>query len=227
MYAAKAEKSHTLDLRLSDYLNSGGADMDILFKASNKIKTREYPAGKILFTEDTEPVGIYILKQGKVKLIQKEITGQALTVTYLGLCSLIRNKKHNCSAEALEDCIIDFIPKQEFFRLLAQYPAFSHKILVGLCKLLDAAEDEVMSLSKGSVREKLAEILLILFKNVQPEEKEKTITASVKDLAGLVGSTPEIIKGYLFEFKEKKYICVQGKKITLLDSSELNKISPI
>jgi CRP/FNR family transcriptional regulator, polysaccharide utilization system transcription regulator len=230
MYRAETEKTDILDLRLSFMLNKEDAEMDLFFASCNKSKTKEYQTGKVLYTESSEPSGVYILKQGKVKLIQKnkegdeKVLGNVSSGCYLGLCSLIRNKKNTSTAIAIDDCLVDFIPRQEFFKLLAQYPSISHKILVGLCKLLDTTEDEIAAFDVKGIRKRLAEVLEVLFKNEKTDGEKNTIKISVKNLAGLAKTTEDIVKEYLDEFKEKKIITIKGTEIKLIDSSALGNI---
>ncbi len=158
MPETRTRKSGDIDFRLSFFLNREGTDMNVLFTSCKKVRTSKYATNDVLYYEDTDPSGLYFLREGIVKLIKKGEAGNETThsvVTadcYLGLCSMIRNKKHTATAVALEDALIDYIPKNEFFRLMARYPSTSHKILVVLCRLLDDAEDEIIALTDKSIK---------------------------------------------------------------------------
>ena len=144
----------------------------------------------------------------------------------IGFRSLIGEEVYSASATALEDSFACFISKQVFFQLIKKYPYISHNLMISLCRLLEEAENKMISLAQKPVRKRLAESLLLINKNFKPDTNN-TIYLSRQDLANIVGTATETVIRLLSEFKDEKLISIKGRKITLLNIERLMKKADI
>lgn len=105
-----------------------------------------------VFLENTKPAGIYLLKQGKIKISKsdskhkEQILGYIKSTRFLGLSNLISEEKYSTNAIAIEDSVLFFIPKQKFFNLIYEYPNICYEILISLNNLLDKTESKLIAL---------------------------------------------------------------------------------
>ena len=90
----------------------------------NAIKsTAVYPAGAILFTEDQEPRGVFVLCSGKAKLFTSSTTGKTLitrlagTGEVVGLNATISNRPYEVTAEMAEPGQANFIARGPLLEL--------------------------------------------------------------------------------------------------------------
>jgi CRP/FNR family transcriptional regulator, polysaccharide utilization system transcription regulator len=208
----------------------GTSEIDELFELSEEKNLLTIKKDQVLFHENMKPAGVYYLKEGSIRIFSTDAKGKEhiIGITspghYIGLGSLLRNKKNPGTGVAIEDSVVCFIPKKEFFKLTSRYPQLSHRLLVKFCYQLDKAEDKLISLSNKSSKEKLAEILLLLGKDTETGKGKNSIHITSQDLASLVGTKSEIISSYLKEFDEKRIIDHIGNQITLLCLDGLAKI---
>jgi CRP-like cAMP-binding protein len=81
------------------------------------------------------------------------------------------------------------------------------------------------------VRERLAEALLLLKSTFEekPSTKEEpfSIAISREDLASIVGTAKETVIRLLSEFKDENLVRTEGRRIFVLDSDKLYKISKL
>lgn len=207
-------------------------DMDEL--ANKKIST-VYKKGQTIFYEGMMPTGIYCLYKGKIKISRRGIDGKEQIVRFvlegglLGIRSLMGGRKYSASATTIEESVVCYIDSKTFFKLTTKYPHISQCVMSLICALLEEAEAKMTSLAQKPVRERLAEGLLILddlFNGVggcKVEEGKNVISLPREDLANLVGTATETVIRLLSEFKDEKFIEIEGRKITILDKDGLKK----
>ena len=206
---------------------------DLQFLNEEKI-TSSHKKGQLIYEEGQKSPGVYCVREGKIKVYKNSQDGRehiirvALPGEFLGLKSLLSGNPHSVSAAAIEDSVICFIPKPDFFQLMIRYPGFTQSIVLVLSKLLEEAETRMMSLAFKPVRERLAETLLFLFNSFYPESGRSSkvyLNLTRMDLANIIGTAQETVIRLLSEFKEEKLIAIKGRKIFLLDPKKLATIS--
>ncbi|HEV2214858.1 MAG TPA: cyclic nucleotide-binding domain-containing protein [Terracidiphilus sp.] len=95
----------------------------------------ECSKGTVLFTQGEPPEGLYILQAGAVELAMTAPNGREIfrvTVSagaVLGLPALIGNQPYSLTATATENARVTFVPREKFYRLMAENPALSLSIL--------------------------------------------------------------------------------------------------
>ncbi|MFH0864644.1 MAG: Crp/Fnr family transcriptional regulator [Bacteroidota bacterium] len=209
---------------------------DDLHDLTEKKKCIFYKKKQTVFTDGTRPSGIYCIKKGKIIIYKtgtygkEQIIGFALPGDLLGLRSFFCDRNYTSSSVAIEDSLLCFITKQDFLFLLDKYPQITNSIIGLLSELLDEANIKVTSLAQKPVRERLAETLVTLNNVYKPdpvnsEEPNTVISLSRQDLANLVGTATETAIRLLSEFKRDNLIEINGKKITILDLINLQKIA--
>jgi CRP-like cAMP-binding protein len=187
--------------------------------------------GQQIFTEGAYPHGIFCINHGKIKVHQmgnegrEQIVRLAKDGDVVGYRSLLSGEAYNCSATALDDTSICFIPKNVFLELVEKNKDLSMQIIQLLSKNLRQAESAILHLAQKSVRERMAEALLFLKEVYGVEEDGVTLTVSLsrEEIATLVGTATETAIRLLSEFKTSKMVEFSGKKIKILDQKELLK----
>jgi len=192
-------------------------------------------AGQVLFQDGGYPAGLYCINKGKVKLYKRRRDGKEQIVRLakegdvVGYRSLISGKPYSASAEILEDAAICFIPKITFLNLLRDSSSFNAQVMNLLCHDLATAEQQQLSLAQASVKERLAETLLILKEFYGVEEDGVTIKGSLtrENLANIVGTATETVIRVLSELSTKEIIGLDRKKIKILNPTALLRITHV
>lgn len=203
-------------------------------KQLNEIKAcSHYKKGQYIFSENGYPQGLYCLNHGKAKLTTQGITGKEQILRLLkdgdlmGYRSLLSNEKYHCSAVALEDCSICFIPKDNFFEMLKENSKLSFEMMKLLAGNLRQAEEQITSLAQKNIRERMAEALLFFKATYGLNENDNAINYSFsrEEIADFIGTSTESAIRLLSEFKKDKLIDLEGKKIIILNQVKLAHIS--
>ncbi|MBL7785366.1 MAG: Crp/Fnr family transcriptional regulator [Chitinophagales bacterium] len=190
-----------------------------------------FKKGQYVFSEHSYPLGLYCISSGKIKLSALGLDGKEQILRFakngniVGYRALLCNETYHCSAIAIEDTSICFIPKDLFFQLIVQNPALSLEIMQLLGNDLKDAEDHIVSLSQKNVRERVAEALLF-FKAVyglENDQKTIQIKLSREEIADYVGTSTETAIRFLSEFNADGIIQTEGKKIKILNLAKLTQ----
>jgi CRP-like cAMP-binding protein len=197
------------------------------------MKRLEIKKGKVIFREGTFSKGLYLLRKGKVKLVQSNHSDRS-SIAYIfrkgelfGYRPLLCDEPHPTSGVTLEDCVILFISKKHFLQALDNSPVFMRKLLVNLSHEFSVLIHQVAVFSQQPVRQRVALTLRILNEKYRKEEKEfpVTINLSRDDIAGYAGTSIETLVRMLRQFKDEKILRTEGRRIIILKPKELEKIA--
>jgi CRP-like cAMP-binding protein len=189
--------------------------------------------GVFLFSEGEKARGLICLVTGKAKVFRTGVAGREHIIRMLkdqdlaGLHSLFTENTWSASAVAIEDSIICTIDKQCLLRIIRSNPDLSMKISRLLSEELGYSYDKMVSLSQKHVRGRLAESLLMLCRKYGVEADGKTINASLSrnDIAHLSNMTTSNAIRTLSNLASEGNIKIKGRKITILNFDNLERIS--
>ncbi len=189
-----------------------------------------YKKGQIIFYEANQAYGLYCINAGRVKLYKTSASGRQQIVRIagpgdlLGYRCLVAEECYHATAEAIEDCRICCIDTKTFFETLSQNPELNRGMLIKLARELGKAEDLATSLAHHSVRERMAELLLLLKRSYGKQKENGTLIdlqLSREEMAEMIGATQETAIRLLSEFRKDGLIAVKDRDITILDADAL------
>lgn len=193
-----------------------------------------FKKGQIIMHEGNKPNGIYCIQSGKCKTHKLGIEGKDQIIRFakkgdmLGYRSVLSDEPLSASITALEETTTCFIPRKFFFNVIESNNKFSLNLMKIACKDLGDAGRTITNLAQKTVRERLAEILLMLESTFGVDEYGNIdICLSRSEIANLVGTATESTIRLLSEFKDDKLIILNGRKIKLIDKIKLTKVGNI
>jgi len=136
-----------------------------------------YRKGQIIFFEGNQPLGLFCVNKGVFKIYKagpdgkEQILYLAKPGDFLGYRALIADEPYTASAEALDESVACFVPRDEFIKVLEAQPDLSRKLMQSLCHELGIAADRLTSMAQKTVRERLAETLLLLYDSFGKENE--------------------------------------------------------
>lgn len=187
-----------------------------------------YKKGQIIFQEGSQPIGLYCISTGLVKLTKVGSNGkeQILRIAkpgdFLGYRSLLSEQRYRASAIAIEDCNICLVPRSTFTKLLQQNNRFYQGLTKMLCDVIENAENKLTDIAYKPVRGRVAEALLLLDKAFEDREQ---ITLTREDLASFVGTVKETAIRIISEFKSENLIEINKRSIKVVNPEGLMRIS--
>lgn len=199
--------------------------------ASNK-QEKEYNKGEYLVKTGDRVSGIYCIKDGIVKVSKKGkrkkefILWIARSGDVVGLNSFINDEFFSFSASALNKVNACFVQASDLKIILNKKPIVFVQLMRNLCSKLDFVEQRITSISRKSIKEQCAEILISIATQKQSENnKNMHINYSINDLACLVGTTKNYMYKVLLEFTDRKILSLHNRKLIVNNMSALSSIA--
>ncbi len=210
---------------------SEAKSLEIINHVADNYKVKEYKKKEVIYTEGANPMGVYFLNKGKVKILKSSELGKELITDlinegdFFGYVSLLEGELYTDSAQAMEDSEICIIPKDDFFSLLFSNREVAGKFIKMLSNELSEKEERLVKLAYHSVRKRVAEALITIRDRYKKESDAKfSMAISREDLANIVGTAPETVIRTLSDFKDEKLIDIKASNITILDEGKLERM---
>lgn len=222
----KAEFSNNID-GINKFFDDVSS-LEELKKLSKDRRIKTFKKKDVIFNEGNIPNYLYFLSKGKVKTHQNHEYGKEFITNlykegdFFGYIALLEEKPFNETAEALDDCEILLIPKDDFYSLVYNNSHVMKKFLKLLSDSVIEKENMLVNLAYSSVRKRVANALVVLCDRYNDKANPKpNIAFSREDLANIVGTATESLIRTLSDFKEEKLLEVKGSNITILNYEKL------
>ena len=143
---------------------------------------------------------------------------------FLGLSSLYEENVFNYSGKALRDSTVCLIEKDSFKKLIQNNGTFASELINWYCKNEIQSYDMLRSLLSKQMYGRLADALIYLSgEDFIDEDVFSCITR--KDISEFAGLSTETTVRLLNEFKNEGIIKLEGKKIVIINTESLKRIS--
>lgn len=198
-----------------------------------KIRSSHYEKGEFIFREGEASDLLFVLREGVVKISKYSGTGKEQLIRlkypgdFFGKLPLLHDKKQYANAEVLERASVCFIQRSDLLSLLEKNPATTYRFLLAVSELLQQTDERMSMISLLEVEKRLAKTLLLY------SQKEKTadnvilkLPVAKKELASMLGTTPETISRKLADLETKQMIATDRRgRIRLLDLNRLTELA--
>ena len=194
---------------------------------------RYYRKNEIIYNEGDLTEHVVMVVRGTVRL-SKEGVGQRLQIIRLlkpydtfGYRSAMAGDCHSTAATAMEPSVLYYVERDAFLQVIQKNIAFCYAVLVAMSKDLGISESQTVNLTQKHIRGRLAETLITLSKTYGMEGDGVTIAMYMarEDLANMSNMTTSNAIRTLSQFASEGLIGLDGRKIKVLDESELMRIS--
>ena len=198
------------------------------------IETHLFQRGKLLYEEGHRINGCYFVEKGIVKIFKTGIDGKEQIIRFakegdlIGFRSVINSELACTTAKIIDNAQLLYIQGIHLLELLKKNPEFSMALMRMACKELGESNKYITDIVQKTVRERLAEVLLLLMDSFDlDEDNYLNISLTREELANMVGTATESVIRLLSEFKTDKLIELQGRRIKLLNIPKLIKIGNV
>lgn len=193
----------------------------------------KFGKGNYIFCQGEQAKGVYFIKKGVIKIEKKVTNERSFILKISGRGEIIGHRGHDgsgihyYSAQALSEVVCCFVPMTFFKEILKVSPDLEKQLSEQYRIDLERMEQRSFGLACKSVREKVAEALLLVseFYCYSPKRKVLAIDLSRQDIADLTGTTKEQVSATLKDFERQSWIRCSGKHFSFLDLKALKSLS--
>lgn len=201
--------------------------------AASVLTQRKFPSGHTVFQEGDTGDALYILEAGLVKLSKVDLGGHEKTLALLqppeffGEMALIGEATRSATALTLSEVSCWLLYRDDFSRLMEDFPAVSLNLTSTLAERLRGMDDEAQILSYKDAQGRVAYVLLRLFESGVAERNEQGLAQvhlTHQELASLAGTSRETVTRALRALEGENVIQTRTREIVITDAEGLAEI---
>jgi CRP/FNR family transcriptional regulator, cyclic AMP receptor protein len=193
------------------------------------LEMHSYRAGQLIAQPEQLASHLFILVNGRARLVRRNAEGRRLVMATLepgsifGEGALLGGADPDTFAEALHNCTVWSLPKAQVRELAQRHPILGWSLLQTFGKRLAQVENHLEDVAYKRLPERLAALLLDL-----AGEKPSIITGtSHQSLADTLGTYRETVSAILRGFKKNGLVDLGYRRIRILDVEGLQMAAGI
>ncbi len=193
----------------------------------DKISVRQvYKKDNMVLIEEEVGSTMFIILNGRVKISRISDEGREVILSILvdgdffGEMSILDGQTRSANAVTLEDTEMLIIRRENFLRMLYDYPQISINLLKELAHRLRRSDSQIKSLSLQNALGRVASTLLRIADDsgiIKQGIVEIPHLPPQQDLANMAGTSRETISRVIKSLGQLGYVKKQGSKLLILD----------
>jgi CRP-like cAMP-binding protein len=191
--------------------------------------TREkfYPRGSVILFENDPGDSLFVVRQGRVKVVLIGEDGREVILGVLGVgdhfgeLSLIDDRPRSAHVIAMEDAHLLVLRRDDFRKRVELSSAVAWSLLTELSRRLRRADEKIGGLVLLDVPGRIARLLLDLAQEAGVDTIEKPLTHQT--IAQMIGASRETVSRAMKDFQDAGWITVERRRIGLADRPALEQ----
>ena len=204
-----------------------GLDRTELEKFAEVTREKSYPKGSVILFEDDPGDSLFVVREGRVKVVligedgREVILGVLGVGEYFGELSLIDDRPRSAHVIAMEDSNLLVLRREDFRKRVESSPSVAWSLLTELSRRLRRADDKIGGLVLLDVPGRIARLLLDLAEESGTNAIEKTLTHQT--IAQMIGASRETVSRAMKDFQDAGWITVERRRIAIADRAALEQ----
>jgi CRP/FNR family cyclic AMP-dependent transcriptional regulator len=192
-------------------------------------REKSYPKGSVILFEDDPGDSLFVVRDGRVKVVLVAEDGREVILGILGVgehfgeLALIDDQPRSAHVVAMEDSTLLVLRREDFRRRVEQSPAVAWALLMELSRRLRRADDKIGSLVLLDVPGRIARVILDAAEEGGSETIDKPLTHQT--IAHVIGASRETVSRAMREFVDAGWISTERRRIRVTDRAALEKRS--
>lgn len=206
-------------------------DREELERLAEVTRERQYPKGSVIVFEDDPGDSLFVVRDGRVKVVLVSEDGREVILGVLGVgehfgeLSLIDEQPRSAHVIAMEDSDLLVLRRDDFRRRVEATPALAWSLLVELSRRLRRADGKIGGLVLLDVPGRIARLLLDAASDGGSDTIDKPLTHQT--IAQMIGASRETVSRAMKEFQEEGLIRVERRRIAVANRDALEKRAQI
>jgi CRP/FNR family transcriptional regulator, cyclic AMP receptor protein len=206
---------------------------DALARMAERVELREARRRDVVYLPGDPGNSLFLVHGGRVKVSKVTRDGKSLTLAYHGPADLFGDSclldggPRTEMAEAVENALLSEIDRAHFEDVIGTNPLLGLAMTRLMIVRRRELENKVEALVFRDVSSKLAELLVKLAGEYGVDDARGTLVAlkiTHQELANLIGSTRETVSLTLSQFKRRRMILTEGRKVIISDTEALRAL---
>jgi CRP-like cAMP-binding protein len=187
-------------------------------------------AGDYLFHQGEAARYMYLLVEGRLKLIQLTPEGQQVIVRYIGpgetfaILAVLRQVNYPVAAQVVQDATVMIWDRATMKRMMKEFPGLGHNALQIMSERVQEFQDRIRELSTERVERRIARSLLRLARQAGRRVEEGVVIdlpLSRQDLAEMAGTTLYTVSRTLSQWESDGLVKCGRARVTVTSPHQL------
>jgi CRP-like cAMP-binding protein len=189
-------------------------------------REKSYPKGSVILFEDDPGDSLFIVRDGRVKVVlvgedgREVILGVLGPGEHFGELSLIDEQPRSAHVIAMEDTNVLVLRSDDFRRRVESNPAVAWVLMQELSRRLRRADGTIHGLALLDEPGRIARLLLD-FASGDGDRIDKPLTHQT--IAHMIGASRETVSRTMRDFQNQGWIAVERRRIALADRAALKR----
>ena len=216
-----------MDISTLKYIPLFSELVDDDLRAISKVAVKQnFRKDNMVLIEEEVGSTMFIIMDGRVKISRISDEGREVILSimsegdFFGEMSILDGQARSANVITLEDSSILIIHREDFLRMMHDYPQIAINLLKELAHRLRRSDSQIKSLSLQNATGKVASTLLRIADDsgkIHLGQVEIPKLPPQQDLANMAGTSRETISRVLKSLSEKGYLRKEGNKLIILD----------
>ncbi len=204
-----------------------GIDRSEMGRFADLTREKSYPKGSVIVFEDDPGDSLFIVREGRVRVVLVAEDGREVILGVLGIgehfgeLSLIDDQPRSAHVIAMEDATLLVLRREDFRKRVEQSPSVAWALLIELSRRLRAADGKIGGLVLLDVPGRIARLLLDFGAEAPGGLIDKPLTHQT--IANMIGASRETVSRTMREFQDLGWVKVERRRIALADADALRK----
>ena len=190
---------------------------------------RRYKSGEMIFVEDQEADKIYMILDGRIRLIKRVRSVERDLVVLktgdiFGETALLEGCRQPFSAVSLGDCHVLAFKAKDFESLLKEQSDVAIKFIIQLVRRIQASEERIENMMLKDSQSKILNTLIKLAESMPGAEGRILVGLSPIELSSRIGLDVDSVKRGILHLRENGYLRIVDEKIEIYDVEALRKM---
>lgn len=190
-------------------------------------REKSYPRGSVILFEDDPGEALFIVREGRVKVVLVGDDGREVILGVLGIgdhfgeLALIDDQPRSAHVIAMEDASLMVLRRDDFRRRVEETPSVAWAMMQELSRRLRRADDKIGGLVLLDVPGRIARLLLDAALAAGSETLDRPLTHQT--IANMIGASRETVSRAMKEFQDSGWIGVERRRIRIANRAALEK----
>jgi len=189
---------------------------DDLEALASRLIERRYPKGSTIVEEGLAGDYMYVIREGRVKVVKSSDDGREKIMDFLeagsffGEMSLLDQQPRSASVETLGPVRLLALSRADFLDVLRKSPDLALAVIQVLTRRLRETDEQASSMSFQRVKERTRG----LFQRIAKEEGDSRMTPALthQQIADMIGTSRETVTRVVKKLKQEGWLEQQGKR---------------
>jgi len=203
----------------------------LLEELARHAAVRRVSAGQVLFVQGDPSDHLVYVRSGRLRVLVTSDRGDELALAVLGPgetlgeLSVIDELPRSATVQAVDPCVLIFLPARQVRAVLSQSPAALFSVarqLAGQVRRLTGSAADLVFLD---LPRRLAKLVVSHAKPARDGAKVADLGTSQSGLAAQLGTTRQSVNRALGQLSARGWIEVDGSRVTVRDEPALRRFS--